>query len=98
MDFINIFYILFFFGLIGVLLGSKTNFLKVLVNLEMLFLSINLILLYYSIYLDDIVAQVFVLYILTVAAGETAIGLSILVYYYRLFGNINLLFIKTLKG
>ena len=82
----------------GDVLGSKTNFLKVLVNLEMLFLSINLILVYYSIYLDDIVAQIFVLYILTVAAGETAIGLSILVYYYRLFGTVNLVFIKTLKG
>ena len=79
-------------------MGSKTNFLKVLVNFEMLFLSINLILLYYSLYLDDLLAQVFVLYILTVAAGETAIGLSILVYYYRLFGTIDLKLIKAIKG
>lgn len=98
MEFFYCFIFIFFFGLLGVLLGSKTNFLKVLVNLEMLFLSINLILLYYSLYLDDLLAQVFVLYILTVAAGETAIGLSILVYYYRLFGNINLMFIKSIKG
>ena len=98
MESVIFFIIIFFFGILGVRLGTKTNFLKVLVNLEMLFLSLNLMLSYFSLYLDDILAQVFVLYILTIAAGETAIGLSILVYYYKLFGFIDLKLIKTIKG
>ena len=64
----------------------------------MMLLSINLNFIFFSIYLDDLIGQLFALYILTVAAAESAIGLAILVVYYRLRGIIAIDNISTLKG
>lgn len=66
--------------------------------IELILLSVNLLFVFFSLYLDDLTGQAFSLYILTVAAAESAIGLAILVAYYRLRGNINIEMISFLKG
>lgn len=84
---------LFVIGLFGLIL-NRSNILKTIMALEILLLSINLLLVLYSVYLDDIIGQVFVLFILALSATESAIGLSILVLYYNKRGNINIDLIK----
>ena len=90
------FYI-FLFGLIGLFL-FKNNIIIILMSLELILFSINLNFIFFSLYLDDLIGQMFALYILTVAAAESAIGLAILVVYYRLRGIIAIDNISTLKG
>lgn len=69
---------------------NRTNLLIVLISIEMMLLSIVLNFVIFSVYLDDIVGQIFALFILTIAASESAIGLAIVVIYYRLRGSIRL--------
>lgn len=80
------FYI-FFLGVLGVLLNRR-HFLAILVCIEMMLLSINMFFLLFSIQLDDIFGQIFAFFILTVAASESAIGLAIIILYYKNRGNI----------
>jgi len=61
-------------------------------------LSINLNFIIFSLILDDIIGQLFALFVLTVAAGESAVGLALLVIYYRIKGIISIDFISSLKG
>ena len=75
--------ILFLISVLGLFLNQK-NILIMLMSLEMMFLSISFNLIFFSIYLDDIMGQIFALLILTVAAAESSIGLAILVVYYRI--------------
>jgi NADH-quinone oxidoreductase subunit K len=72
--------------------------LTVIICIELILLSINLNLLTSAFYLDDILGQIFVVFILTVAAAESSIGLAILIVYYRLRGTIAIEFINSLKG
>ncbi|MGL5054338.1 MAG: NADH-quinone oxidoreductase subunit NuoK [Fusobacteriaceae bacterium] len=81
--------IVFFIGLIGIVLNRK-NILVVIMSIELLLLAINLNFAAFSIYLDDIVGQIFVLFILTIAAAESAIGLAIITVLYRLKNSIEL--------
>ena len=74
--------ILFHIGLLGLVL-NRGNILKVIMSLELLLLSVNLSFIVFSLYLDDIVGQIFVLFILTLSATESSIGLSILSVYYE---------------
>jgi len=67
-------------------------------SIELMLLSVNLLFIFLSIYMDDILGQVFSLYILTIAAAESAIGLALIVIYYRLRGLITVDFISTIKG
>jgi NADH-quinone oxidoreductase subunit K len=67
-------------------------------SIEIMLLAVNLNFIFFSIYLDDLIGQLFSLYILTVAAAESAIGLAILVVYYRLRGIISIDNISLLKG
>jgi NADH-quinone oxidoreductase subunit K len=67
-------------------------------SIELMLLAVNLNFVLFSIYLDDIVGQVFVLFILTIAATESAIGLAILVVYYRLKNTIRIDKIKNIKS
>jgi NADH-quinone oxidoreductase subunit K len=85
--------IVFFIGLIGIVLNRK-NILVVIMSIELLLLSINLNFAAFSIYLDDIIGQIFVLFILTIAAAESAIGLAIITVLYRLKNSIELSPIK----
>jgi NADH-quinone oxidoreductase subunit K len=85
--------IVFFIGLIGIVLNRK-NILVIIMSIELLLLSINLNFAAFSIYLDDVVGQIFVLFILTIAAAESAIGLAIITVLYRLKNSIELSPIK----
>lgn len=67
-------------------------------SIELMLLAVNLNFLLFSVYLDDLLGQVFALYILTVAAAESAIGLALLVVYYRLRATIDVEFINLIKG
>jgi NADH-quinone oxidoreductase subunit K len=67
-------------------------------SIELMLLAVNLNFVLFSIYLDDVVGQIFVLFILTIAATESAIGLAILVVYYRLKNTIRIDKIKNIKS
>jgi NADH-quinone oxidoreductase subunit K len=92
---ININYILsltsivFFIGLIGIVLNRK-NILIIIMSIELLLLAVNLNFAALSIYLDDVIGQIFVLFILTIAATESAIGLAVITVFYRLKNSIEL--------
>lgn len=77
------------FGLIGYGGNSRFNYLFLLISIEILLLGTAWIIAIYSFSLDDIIGQIFILYILAIAAVEVAIGLSILVSMSRLRGSIN---------
>ena len=81
--------IVFFIGLFGVILNRK-NILTILMSIELLLLGINLNFAALSIYLDDIVGHIFVIFILTIAAAESAIGLAIITVFYKLKHSIEL--------
>ena len=88
---------LFLIGSVGLVLNRK-NILITIMSIELMLLSVNLNFIIFSIYLDDIVGYLFVLFILTIAATESAIGLAILSIYYKLKQNIQMDKIKSLKS
>ena len=88
---------LFTIGVIGVFLNRK-NVIIILMSLELILLSISINLVAFSSFLNDSVGQIFSLFILTVAAGEAAIGLAILVVYFRNVGNIEVVQINKMRG
>ena len=88
---------LFLIGVLGLVLNRK-NILITLMSIELMLLAINLNFVIFSIYLDDIAGYVFVLFILTIAAAESAIGLAILTIYYKLKNTIRIDKIKNIKG
>ena len=90
-------FILFILGVLGIIVNRK-NIIILLMCIELMLLSINFILLSISSFIDDLNGHIFALYILVVAAAESAIGLSILVAYYRVKGSISVKFINLLKG
>jgi len=81
--------IMFFISILGLILNRK-NILITLISLELILLAININFTLFSIYLDDILGQIFVLFILTIAATESAIGLAILTTYYKLQNTIQI--------
>jgi NADH-quinone oxidoreductase subunit K len=89
--------ILFLLGIWGIFLNRK-NILIMLMSIELMLLAVNMNFFVFSVYLDDMVGQVFALFILTVAAAESAIGLAILVITFRLRGSIAVEFINSMKG
>ena len=88
---------LFLIGVIGIFLIKK-NIIIVLMSIELMLLSINMNFIIFSVYLDDVIGQIFALFVLTVAAAESAIGLAILVVYYRIKGLVSINFINSIKG
>ena len=83
--------IIFTLGIIGIFLNRK-NVIIILMSIELILLAVNINLVSFSIYLQNLVGQVFTMFILTVAAAEAAVGLAIIVIYYdrgRIFGNDN---------
>lgn len=88
---------LFLIGVLGIFLIKK-NIIIILMSIELMLLAININFIIFSAYLDDITGQVFALFILTIAAAESAIGLAILVVYYRIKGIISINFINSIKG
>jgi NADH-quinone oxidoreductase subunit K len=94
---LNIIITLFLIGALGLVLNRK-NILITLMSIELMLLAINLNFVIFSIYLDDITGYIFVLFILTIAAAESAIGLAILTIYYRLKNTIQIDKIKKIKS
>ena len=88
---------IFFVGVMGLFLTRK-HIILLLLSIELIFLSINYNFLVFSVFLDDILGQYYALCVLTVAAAESAIGLAILVVYYRIKGIISINFINSIKG
>lgn len=84
-------------GIFGVFL-TRRHLIIILISIELILLAVNINFIVFSVYLDDIVGQVFSLFVLMVAAAESSIGLAILVVYYRLFGTISVDFINLLKS
>ena len=89
--------ILFSIGIAGIVINRK-NVIILLMSIELMLLAVNLNFIAFSHYLDDLAGQVFVFFILTVAAAEAAIGLAILVVLFRNKGSINVTDISELKG
>ena len=80
-------FFVFFIGLFGIILNRR-NILIILMCIELVLVSLNLNFIIFSIYLDDFQGQLFSLFILTIAAAESALGLAILIIYYRIRGKI----------
>ncbi len=89
--------ILFTIGVFGIFLNRK-NVIVILMSIEMILLAVNINLVSFSVYLNDLVGQIFTMFILTVAAAEAAIGLAILVVYFRNRGTIAVEDINMMKG
>jgi len=89
--------ILFLIGLSGIILNRK-NILFILMSIELMLLSVNINFVTFSVYLDDIMGQLFAILVLTVAAAESAIGLAIIILYYRVRGTISVENIHFLQG
>ena len=82
---------LFLIGILGFVLNRK-NIILMLISIEIMLVAITFIILINSLLFEDVVGQVFAIYIIVIAAAESAIGLGILVAFYRLRGNISLTF------
>ena len=89
--------ILFALGVMGIFLNRK-NLIVILMSLELILLAVNINLVAFSAFHGDLVGQVFAMFVLTVAAGEAAIGLAILVIYFRGRGNIAVDDANRMKG
>jgi len=89
--------ILFVLGIFGIFLNRK-NIIVILMSVELILLSVNLNLVAFSARLGDLTGQIFAMFILTVAAAEAAIGLAVVVIYFRNTGSIEVEDVSTLKG
>jgi NADH-quinone oxidoreductase subunit K len=89
--------IIFTIGIIGIFLNRK-NIIVILMSIELILLAVNINLVSFSVFFNDLIGQIFALFILTVAAAEAAIGLAIIVAYYRNTGTVHVEDIDSLKG
>ena len=89
--------ILFTIGVLGIFLNRK-NVIIILMSIELILLSVNINFVAFSAYLGNMVGQIFALFVLTVAAAESAIGLAILVVYFRNRGSIAVETVNLMKG
>tara|TARA_Y100001970_G_C14022824_1_gene744434 strand:+ start:369 stop:680 length:312 start_codon:yes stop_codon:yes gene_type:complete len=89
--------IIFAIGIVGIFLNRK-NVIIILMCIELILLSVNINFVSFSIYLENLVGQVFTMFILTVAAAEAAVGLAIIVIYFKNKGSIEVEKISSLKG
>jgi NADH-quinone oxidoreductase subunit K len=89
--------VLFALGVFGIVLNRK-NIIVILMAIELILLAVNINFVAFSAFLGDMVGQVFAMFVLTVAAGEAAIGLAILVIYFRRRGTIAVDDINQMKG
>ena len=89
--------IIFFLGVMGIFLNRK-NVIVILMSIELILLAVNINLISFSIFSGDILGQIFTMLILTIAAAEAAIGLAIIVVFYRNKGSIRVEDIHEMKG
>lgn len=95
--FLTVAAILFTLGIFGIFLNRK-NIIIILMSIELILLAVNINLVSFSAFLGDMVGQVFALFVLTVAAAEAAIGLAILVVYFRNHNSIDVEDVSMMKG
>lgn len=89
--------ILFTIGIFGIFINRK-NVIIILMSIELMLLAVNINLVAFSSYLNDLTGQVFAMFVLTVAAAEAAVGLAILVVYFRNRGTIEVEQINQMQG
>lgn len=89
--------ILFVLGVMGIFINRK-NVIVILMSIELILLAVNINLVAFSVFLGDMVGQVFAMFVLAVASGEAAIGLAILVIYFRGRGTIAVDDVNRMKG
>ena len=87
---LNNFFLAFFLFVIGIfgIIMNRQNLILILLSIELMLLSINLNFLFFTVQLDDLMGEVFSLFILTVAAAESAIGIAIIIVFFRLRGTL----------
>ena len=96
-DYLIVAAILFTLGVIGIFLNRK-NVIVILMSIELILLAVNINFVAFSHFLGDLVGQIFTLFVLTVAAAEAAIGLAIVVVFFRNRGTIEVEEINQMKG
>lgn len=89
--------IVFTIGIFGIFLNRK-NVIVILMSIELMLLAVNINMISFSVFLNDLMGQIFAMFILTVAAAEAAVGLAILVVYFRNRGTIGVEDINLMKG
>jgi NADH-quinone oxidoreductase subunit K len=89
--------ILFVLGVLGIFINRK-NIIIILMAIELILLAVNINFVAFSAFLQDLTGQIFAMFVLTVAAGEAAIGLAILVMYFRTRGSIAVDDVNRMKG
>ena len=89
--------VLFTTGVFGIFLNRK-NVIIILMSIELILLAVNINFVAFSVYLNDMSGQIFAMFVLTVAAGEAAIGLAIVVVYFRNRGSIEVDDINLMRG
>ena len=89
--------LLFGIGMAGIIINRR-NVIALLMSIELILLAVNTNFIAFSYYMNDIAGQIFVFFILAIAAAEAAIGLAILMVLYRSRGTINVAAMDTLKG
>ena len=89
--------ILFILGILGIVL-NRSNLIIMLMSIELMLLAISFTMALFSVIIDSLIGQVFTIMVLTVAAAESAIGLAILVAYYRVRGTIAVKSLNLLRG
>lgn len=88
---------LFTLGIFGIFLNRK-NVIVILMSVELILLAVNINLVAFSVYLHDVVGQIYAMFVLTVAAAEAAVGLAILVTFFRNRGDISVDDVSMMKG
>nr|CAD5128106.1 nad4L [Tethya citrina] len=96
-EYLTIGIILFILGVLGIVL-NRSNLIIMLMSIELMLLAISVLFLINSVAIDNLVGQIFTIMILTIAAAESAIGLAILVAYYRVRGTIAVRSLNLLRG
>ena len=89
--------VLFTIGVFGIFVNRK-NIIVILMSIELMLLAVNINLVAFSVYLGDVTGQIFAMFVLTVAAAEAAVGLAILVTFFRNRGNIAVDDVSMMKG
>jgi NADH-quinone oxidoreductase subunit K len=89
--------ILFTIGVFGIIVNRK-NIILILMSIELILLAVNINLVAFSVYLGNVVGQVYAMFVLTVAAAEAAVGLAILVTFFRNRGDIAVDDVSMMKG
>ena len=88
---------LFTIGVLGIFVNRK-NIIVILMSIELILLAVNINLVAFSVYLHDVVGQIYAMFVLTVAAAEAAVGLAILVTFFRNRGDIAVDDVSMMKG